>query len=71
MNWFKKRRQARLPGPVPAEILDAHREAIAGKREAAERSHYFKELTNNMIIRHKRNGFGEKLEAVYEGKGLL
>lgn len=71
MNWFKRKRMARLPGPVPQEILDAHREALAGKKEAAERAGHFQELANNMLVRHRRNGFGEKLEAVYEGRGLL
>jgi hypothetical protein len=56
---------------VSQEILDAHREAIAGKREAAQQAGRFQELAQNMIVRHKRNGFGEKLEAVYEGRGLL
>lgn len=71
MGWFKRRRQARLPGPVPKEILDAHKEALVVKREVEARAPLFRELAENMIHRHKVNGFGEKLEATYQGKGLL
>lgn len=71
MGWFKRKRQARLPGPVPQVIIDAHREALAAKRESHERRPLFKELADSMIHRHKENGFGRKLEATYEGKGLL
>lgn len=60
-----------MPGPVPQEIIDAHREALAVQRESKARSPLFKELADNMIHRHRLNGFGEKLDAVWEAKGLL
>lgn len=70
MTWLRKRKHALLP-PVEQEIIDAHKEAIAVKRETEERRPVFKEIAENMIHRHRLNGFGEKLEATYQGKGLL
>jgi hypothetical protein len=70
MNWFRKRKHQKL-GPVPQDILDAHTEAIAYKKEAAARAPLFRELADNMRHRHTLNGFGEKLEATYQGKGIL
>lgn len=71
MTWFKNQRQQRLPGPVPHEVIAAHAEAKAAKREAVSKTPRFRELADNMIMRHHRNGFGDKLEAVYGRKGLL
>ena len=70
MIWLRKRKHAPLP-PVPPEIIDAHREALAVKHETAVKRPVFKELAENMLHRHRANGFGEKLEATYQGKGLL
>lgn len=70
MSWFRKRKHQKLP-PVPQEIIDAHREALAVKHEAAVKQPLFRELADNMRHRHRANGFGEKLEATYQGKGLL
>ena len=67
MNWFKRPKLH----PVPKEILDAHREALDVKRENAARAPLFQELAENMLHRHRLNGFGEKLEATYKGRGLL
>lgn len=70
-GWFKRKRQARLPGPVPQHIIDAHREALAAQREVAAKAPLLRELRQNMVVRHRRNGFGDKLEAVYQGRGFL
>ena len=34
MSWFRKTKHKKLP-PVPQEIIDAHREALAVKAEVA------------------------------------
>lgn len=70
MNWFRKTKHRKLE-PVTQEILDAHSEALAVKKEAAARAPLFRELSDNMRHRHALNGFGEKLEATYQGKGIL
>lgn len=71
MTWFKRQRESRKPGPVPMEILAAHREAKAAKHEASHAAPRFQELAQNMIMRHQRNGFGDKLEATYARRGIL
>lgn len=70
MRFFRRNPKRVLP-PIPQEILDAHQEALEVKREVAERAPVFKELTENMIHRHRLNGFGQKLEATYAKKGWL
>jgi hypothetical protein len=70
MKLFRRNPKRILP-PVPQDILDAHREALAVKKETAARAHLFRELADNMTHRHQQNGFGQKLEATYEGRGLL
>lgn len=70
MKLFRRNPKRNLP-PVPQEIIDAHAEALAIKSEQIRKQPAFKELAENMIHRHKKNGFGEKLEATYQGKGLL
>lgn len=67
MKWMRKHKLQ----PVPPEIIAAHREALAVKKEAADRAPLFRELAENMLHRHRLNGFGEKLEATYQGRGLL
>lgn len=70
MKLFRRSRKYQLH-PVPAEVIEAHKEAVAVKREQIRKRPMFQELAENMIHRHKANGFGEKLEATYQGKGLL
>ena len=70
MRLFKRARKYDLH-PIPPEVLAAHKEAMAVKREQAKNRPAFRELAENMIHRHERNGFGDKLEATYQGKGLL
>lgn len=66
-----KRNPKRVLHPIPQDIIEAHKEALAAKAETEHRAPFFKELAENMIHRHKENGFGRKLEATYEGKGIL
>ena len=70
MKFFRRSTKRVLP-PVPQEVIDAHREALHVKKKAAERAPLFRELAENMLHRHQLNGFGEKLEATYQRKGLL
>jgi hypothetical protein len=70
MKFFRRSPKRVLP-PIPQHVIDAHNEALAVKKEAAERAPIFKELADNMIHRHRVNGFGQKLEATYRGRGLL
>lgn len=70
MRLFRRAKKWELH-PIPPEVIEAHLEAIEIKEEQTRKAHLFKELAENMIHRHKANGFGEKLEATYQGKGLL
>ena len=70
MKFFRRNPKRVLP-PIPQHVIDAHKEALAVKKEAAERAPIFRELADNMIHRHRINGFGQKLEATYRGRGLL
>lgn len=70
MRLFKRSQKYQLP-PVSPEVIEAHKEAVAVKREQIRKRPMFQELAENMLHRHKVNGFGEKLEATYQGRGLL
>lgn len=70
MKLFR-RSPKRVLHPIPPEILEAHQEALEVKKESQERAPAFRELAENMLHRHRLNGFGEKLEATYAKKGWL